>query len=74
MILIFVFSIRDALTKPDSKKVAESIVAAALRESRKEQPEYKLKALPALATILQALEVDCFTEFYSIVKEYFQKV
>lgn len=60
--------------KPDSAQIVESVVVAVLRESRKEQPEYKLKALPALSTILQALEVDRFSEFYSIVKEYFQEV
>ncbi|KAJ1522342.1 hypothetical protein ONE63_002635 [Megalurothrips usitatus] len=65
---------RESLKQPDSAPVVESIVNAALREARKEQPEYKMKALPALATILQALEIDRFSEFYSIVKEYFQEL
>lgn len=59
---------------PENAPVVESIVNAVLKECRKEQPDYKLKALPALATILHALEVDRFSDFFSIVKEYFTEV
>lgn len=58
----------------ENSELAESIVSAVLRECRKEQPEYRLKALPALATILHALEIDRFRDFFSIVKEYFEQV
>ncbi|XP_034253765.1 proteasome adapter and scaffold protein ECM29 [Thrips palmi] len=66
-------SCREALMLPENAQVVESIVNAVLKECRKEQPDYKLKALPALATILHALEVDRFSDFYSIVKEYFSE-
>lgn len=65
---------KEQLMKSESAQITESIVNAVLRESKKEQPEYKLLALPALATILHSLEVDRFSEFFSIVKEYFQEL
>uniref|UniRef100_A0A1I8MU05 Proteasome-associated protein ECM29 homolog n=1 Tax=Musca domestica TaxID=7370 RepID=A0A1I8MU05_MUSDO len=48
-------------------EVCERIVEAAMKECRKEEPQYRTLVLPCLGDILEDLEVDRFEEVYNML-------
>jgi len=65
---------RSELKQEEFRPMVNTIVDAMLKECRKEQLAYKQHALNAVGDTLSSLDIDCFDEVYSIVKDTLAKV
>lgn len=54
-------------------EICERVVEAAMRECRKEEPQYRTLVLGSLGSILEDLEVDRFEEVYNMIWQLVEK-
>lgn len=72
MLLNAIFTSREVLKQDEEMR--KTIVDVLLRESKKENLEYRRQALKAFSDVLHELEEDRFVEFYGIAQEILGKV
>lgn len=63
---------RESLTK-EQEIDTNTIVDAVIKESRKEEIQYKIKAIESLGTILSSLDIDKFDDVHSIMQSVLSK-